>query len=91
MLTQKGFWTLLMSGMIVFWCVIIVWGIFLFPGVPLYYTILVIAAITIHVLEWPIALKIGKAKNIPAFRTVAKTLVFGFTWWLPLRMDVIDR
>jgi hypothetical protein len=37
-----------------------------------------------HVLEIPLAINRLRALNLPVGKVVLKTLVFGFTWWLPL-------
>jgi hypothetical protein len=44
-----------------------------------------------HPLELIFSIPIGKAKGIPVKTTVLKTLAFGFTWWLPLKIGVIDK
>ncbi len=44
-----------------------------------------------HPLELLLALPIGKTAGIPAFRTIIKTMIFGFTWWLPLYLKVFRK
>lgn len=43
-----------------------------------------------HVLEIPLAVSRLKHKHIPKLRIAARTLVFGFTWWLPVEKGVIS-
>jgi hypothetical protein len=44
-----------------------------------------IGAVVIHVLELPFAgIPIGRRAGEPLPRSVVMTLVFGFTWWLPI-------
>ncbi len=38
-----------------------------------------------------LALGIGKAQGLSRTRTILKTLAFGFTWWLPLKLGVIKK
>jgi hypothetical protein len=38
-----------------------------------------------------LSIPIGKKAGISTGTTVLKTLLFGFTWWLPVKMGVIDK
>jgi hypothetical protein len=44
-----------------------------------------------HILELAVSLPIGKAKGLPVKTIVIKTIVFGITWWLPLKMGYIEK
>jgi hypothetical protein len=44
-----------------------------------------------HPLELALSLRIGKRAGLSVFRTVLKTLAFGFTWWVPLKLGVIKK
>ena len=44
-----------------------------------------------HPLELALAIGIGKAKGLSILRTVVKTLAFGFTWWVPLKLGIIKK
>jgi hypothetical protein len=37
------------------------------------------------------ALRIGKEKQVHLLRIICMTILFGFTWWVPLRQGIIDR
>jgi hypothetical protein len=37
------------------------------------------------------SIPIGKKAGISTGTTVLKTLVFGFTWWLPVKMGILDK
>lgn len=54
---------------IVWWCVLLGWGI----G---------------HPLELAQSLPIGKDHGITLKDTFINTMLFGFTWWLPLKMGI---
>ena len=56
---------------IIWWCVLLGWGI----G---------------HPLELALALPIAKDKGIALETAIKKTMIFGFTWWLPLKLGVIE-
>ncbi|MDY6942957.1 MAG: hypothetical protein SVU69_08070 [Pseudomonadota bacterium] len=44
--------------------------------------------LVIHVLEIGVAFLALKDKDVPPMTLIAKTLVFGFIWWIPRRMGV---
>jgi hypothetical protein len=44
-----------------------------------------------HPLELALSLGIGKKAGLSLFRTVLKTLAFGFTWWVPLKLGIIKK
>ncbi len=43
-----------------------------------------------HPLELLLAVPIGDKAGVPKSKSVMKTLAFGFTWWLPLKMGVFN-
>lgn len=51
--------------------------------------LLVLAAFLLvaHTLELPIAFLRLRGKNLPATEVVSKTLLYGFTWWLPKSLE----
>lgn len=42
----------------------------------------------LHVGELPMALRVSKARGVGAARAVMMNLLFGFTWWLPLKLGI---
>ena len=44
-----------------------------------------------HPLELVAALPVGKKAGLSLERTIAMTLIFGITWWLPLKLGVFER
>lgn len=50
-----------------------------------------VVLLLIHCSELPISIQIAKKNRVPIRTAVLKTLVFGFTWWLPLRKGVISQ
>ncbi len=45
----------------------------------------------LHPLEIAVSYRIGKEKGLSALRVVVMTILFGFTWWLPLKLGIIER
>ena len=92
MLQNKMFWYFLMIGAIVLYGLSLVLGRYLFPGDPLMSRVFFIGLLILHIVEIPAAsLKIGRDKGLPASQVVMKTILYGFTWWLPLKKGIIDR
>ncbi len=90
MFEKKEFWYFLMSGALVLWVVVFWLGFFLFPESTTGKAVLPIALFVLHLAEVPLSLKIGKSKGVSRQRVVRNTLLFGFTWWLPLKKGVLD-
>lgn len=44
-----------------------------------------------HPLELILGFIIGKARGLSSMRIIVKTLAFGFTWWIPLKLGVIKK
>lgn len=90
MLLKKGFWYFLMSGSILLWIAVILLGFVIFPNGANVAWLILIILLLIHCAEISLSLKIGKAKGLSTAAVVFKTLVFGFTWWVPLKKGVIS-
>ena len=85
---KKSFWIFMMSATIALWvCLSITgfmlfplnhWALFVFPGILLFF----------HALELSIAFHIGRDMYIPHNKVMLYTLIFGFTWWVPLKQRV---
>ena len=79
---EQRIWYGLQAGLVGFWLMVPLVGLlgfhvpFLVP-----FAALIFAA---HVLEIPLAMNKLRDKKLPAGKVILKTLVFGFTWWLPL-------
>jgi len=88
-MNNKAFWYFLQFGSIVLYAVSIPFGYWLFPGSNLYAWSIFTGLVLLHTAEINIAKKIGSKKNIPLLRVTVKTILFGFTWWLPLKKGII--
>ena len=79
---EQRIWYGLQAGLVVFWLAVPLVGLLGFnvPALTLLAGIILLA----HILEIPLAINRLRGKKIPTGRVVLKTLIFGFTWWLPL-------
>jgi len=89
MLNNKNFWYGNMVGAVVGWIFILFGAASPFSGV-LYGLWIIVTLLWVigHPLELtmavPVALKAGYSPGV----TVVNTLVFGITWWIPVKMGV---
>jgi len=93
MLRNRLLWTgILMPGSLAGWAFVIA-GLFLnFTGiVGTIWLVMLVIWMVAHPLEIIMSYGIGRAKNIPPAMIAVKTILFGFTWWLPLKMGVIGK
>jgi len=89
MLDSKAFWHFLMAGAIGLYLLVLA-GLYLLPSTILASAVLV-GLLVLHASEIPHAKRIALPKGISARTTVIKTMLFGFTWWLPLKNGVLEK
>lgn len=89
-MTKKPvFWILLQASTILLYALLIGGGYLLkLPGLGwgLY-----AALIVLHVFELKTALQVGRDKGLSTLRVVVMNLIFGFTWWVPLKQGIIKK
>ncbi|WP_157467985.1 hypothetical protein [Desulfatibacillum aliphaticivorans] len=51
--------------------------------------VLALIFLVIHPLEIPIGMKVGERAGLEKGISALKTLAFGLTWWIPVKMGVI--
>ena len=90
MLDTRSFWNILMFGAILLWVAVIVAGNLLFESLA-GKALLPVVLLLMHLGEIPISSGIGKAKGISMLQIVIHTVIFGFTWWVPLKRGVIQQ
>ncbi len=90
-MNSKKFWQLNMAGSIGLFILTVVVGYILFPESHLKAWGLFIGLAIIHAAELPISLKIGKESGFSNKTVVLNTLLFGFTWWLPVKRGIIVK
>lgn len=45
----------------------------------------------LHVFELKTALRVGREKGLTTLRIVLKNLLFGFTWWVPVKRGILAK
>ncbi len=90
MLNNKTFYLILRSSVLLIWIVLIILAV---TGGSLAVVggVAFLVMLLLHMAELPISMSIGREKKLETRRVVFKTLVYGFTWWLPLRKGIIDE
>lgn len=86
----KWFWYLLMTGSIILFAIAYCIGYLIFSN-TLYAAIFPAALLLLHISEISIARKAASGKDISIGSVILKTILFGFTWWLPLRKGIIRK
>jgi hypothetical protein len=89
MIQKKIFWYSMMAGSMLLYISFLVGGYLL--NMPCTGWALFLGLFFLHLSEVRIAMEVGKPKDIPPLTIVIKTILFGFTWWLPLRMGIMDH
>jgi hypothetical protein len=93
LIKNRLFWQGQMGFAVAGW-LFIFWGLLAPVSNPVlafvWWTVLLLWAVG-HPLELAMALPIGKKAGLSLERTIAMTLVFGITWWIPLKLGVFDR
>jgi uncharacterized membrane protein HdeD (DUF308 family) len=90
MLRNKGFWYFLMAGAIALWIGVICLGFVLFPNNTGSALLFPCVLFLMHCAEIPVSSKIGRDKGLSLARVGVKTIIFGFTWWVPVKKGVFD-
>ncbi len=93
MINNKMFWKGQMGVAVVGWFFIF-WGALASISNPalqtIWWVVLLLWAVG-HPLELMASLPVGKRAGLSLERTVVMTLVFGITWWIPLKLGVFER
>lgn len=89
MTEKRGFWYAMQAGSILLYALIL-GGSYLI-GQPRPGWLLIGLLALLHLSEMRIAIGVGKEKGISLGRTVLMNMLFGFTWWVPLKKGVIKK
>jgi hypothetical protein len=49
------------------------------------------ALFVLHLFELKTALRVGRDRGLYELRIVIMTLLFGFTWWVPLKREIVKK
>ncbi|HSN94786.1 MAG TPA: hypothetical protein VLR89_06965 [Anaerolineaceae bacterium] len=83
---SKVFWFILMVSAVVLYLFGL--GLCFFSSTPLIGVGLFFGILFLHLAELKTALQIGRIKQLSDSHIWLMDLVFGFTWWLPLKMGI---
>ena len=86
---KLAFWLLVQASTILLYILLIGGGYAI--NKPLLGWGLYAALFVLHVFELKTALKIGREKGLSTLRVVVMNLLFGFTWWVPLKQGIIKK
>jgi hypothetical protein len=89
MTKKPAFWMLLQASTILLYILLIVGGYVL--KMPVLGWGLYAALFILHVFELKTALQVGRNKGLSTLRVVVKNLIFGFTWWVPLKQGIVKK
>ncbi len=86
MIKSKGFWIVQNVVIVAFWLA----AVTLLATGQSQHRLVLLAAIILaaHVLELPLAFGVLRGRGVSPIKTLLLTLVFGFTWWLPVRRGI---
>ena len=91
MTQSKSFWYGNMAVVGLVWLYIL-YG-FLFPFdkgmAQMIWLITTLAIIGVHILELPISIPIGNKADYPLLKTIVMTILFGYTWWVPVKNGIL--
>jgi hypothetical protein len=89
---NRIFWQLMMAGSVIGWLFIVFGIIFPFEGgwMRIAWWCVLLGWGVLHPLELVFSLPAAKTRGLALERAFAKTMLFGFTWWVPLKMGVFD-
>jgi hypothetical protein len=89
-MNSKAFWYFLQFGAIGLYAISLLLGYWLFPDSTLCAWSFFAGLVFLHTTEIPFIKDICLEKNIPLSAIVVKTLLFGFTWWLPIKKGITE-
>ena len=90
-MSKRIFWYGLMTGAVLLWAGSIALGVYLSSKGNSYAWLLFGIILLVHTAENKVSFPLGKRLELSPGLVMVKTLIFGFTWWLPLRRGIIER
>ena len=92
-MNKQTFWKGMMAGSVLGW-LFIFWGAFFSfdsGAIKILWFCVLGGWVILHPLELAMSLPIGKEKGMTPEQIFIKTMLFGFTWWLPLKWGVFEE
>jgi len=91
MFDHKPFWLFSRILVLSIWIVLAITSVVHVGYITLVARFAFLILLLIHLTVLPISLTIGNERNLSKSRIVLKSLIFGFTWWVPLRKGIIHE
>lgn len=91
MFKTKKFWQRAMIIVVVSWIFLILFGFVFTTGISMLAKVITALLFVIHASQLYITFKIGNDKDISPAMVVIKTLLFGLTWWVPVKIGVFEK
>lgn len=88
-MNSKIFWYTLMAGTILLYAISLFIGRLLFPDNCALSLLIFAGILILHIFEIPHARAISRARGLSLSATILMTILFGFTWWLPLKKGIL--
>jgi hypothetical protein len=89
MTEKKGFWRLMQAGALLLYILILITGYVIHQPKPAWILIGLLALL--HISEMRTVLSIGQENALSKGYIILMNMLFGFTWWVPLKKGVIER
>jgi len=90
MMRSVYLWKILMAGAVVLWLFALLAGLVFYSEHGPAAWALFFVLIVIHILEIPLCIRLGRKHGVPAGAAVIRAMVFGFTWWVPLKRGILN-
>jgi len=90
-MVKKGFWYFLMTGAIVLYVAVGLLGFYIFPHSWVKAVIGLVLLLLLHISEIPHAKKVLGGKGLSNRRIAVMTILFGFTWWVPVKKGILEK
>lgn len=88
-MNTKNFWYMMMSSVVLGWLFVFAGALINYSGIiEAVWIFLIVIFSIVHPIELIISLPIGKKAGFSIEKSVLGTLLFGFTWWLPVKLGV---
>ncbi len=93
MLDSKSFWLANMAVCVGLWIFVIFGAFYTFDSqtVTMTWWTITLALALGHTLELIMAIPIGRDAGLSLQKTIIYTLIFGFTWWVPVKRGIFKE
>lgn len=89
-MNSKFFWRFLQLGAICLWIFSLGLGFWFYPEYQMKAWSLFIVVVIIHTSELLLTLRMDSLRNKTTKAIVVNTVLFGFTWWVPVKNGIFE-